>query len=96
MYNACMAVALQIRDVPEDIRDALAELARSRGQSMQAFLLALVRREARFARNLELLSRFDGRDDGVSESVSVTDVLDQVRAERDARNMALPETGGLG
>lgn len=90
-----MSVALQIRDVPEDIRDALADLARSRGQSLQAFLLALVQREARFARNLALLSQFDGRDDGVSDSTSVTDVLDQVRAERDTRNMASSERDGL-
>lgn len=86
-----MSVALQIRDVPEDIRDALAELAHNRGQSLQAFLLALVRREARFARNLALLHAFDDRTDGVSDSTSVTDVLDQVRAERDASNL-----GGLG
>ena len=86
-----MSVALQIRDVPEDIRDALAELARSRGQSLQSFLLALVRREARFARNLALLHGFDGRTDGVPDSASVTDVLDQGRAEQDAHNL-----GGLG
>jgi hypothetical protein len=91
MYNACMSVALQIRDVPEDIRDVLAELAHSRGQSLQAFLLALVRREARFARNLALLHGFDDRTDGVPDSVSVTEVLDQARTEQDARNL-----GGLG
>jgi hypothetical protein len=45
-----MTVALQIRDVPEDVRDALAEAAASRGQSMQAYLLDLVAEEARIAR----------------------------------------------
>jgi hypothetical protein len=92
MYNACMSVALQIRDVPEDIRDALADLARQRGQSLQTFLLALVAREARFARNVALLRQFDDRDDGVSDH-SVTDVLDRARAEQDARNMAPREQG---
>jgi antitoxin FitA len=82
-----MSVALQIRDVPEDIRDALADLARQRGQSLQAFLLALVAREARFARNLALLRQFEGRDDGVSDVPQVTEMLDAVRAERDTRNM---------
>ncbi|HEX4702348.1 MAG TPA: hypothetical protein VH352_09505 [Pseudonocardiaceae bacterium] len=60
-----MSVALQIRDVPDADRDVLAELARQRGQSLQAFLLALLAREAGFARNLALLRQFDGRSDGV-------------------------------
>lgn len=87
MYNACMSVALQIRDVPEDVRDVLAEMARKRGQSLQAFLLSLVEQEARFARNLAVLDTFEGRADGVSDPESVTGFLDQVRAERDAGNV---------
>lgn len=82
-----MSVALQIRDVPEDVRDALASVAHQRGQSLQSFLLALVEREAGFARNLALLSRLEGREDGVSDSPSVVEILDQVRTERDARSM---------
>ncbi|RIQ19579.1 FitA-like ribbon-helix-helix domain-containing protein [Jiangella rhizosphaerae] len=46
-----MTVALQIRDVPEDVRDIIAQRAASLGQSMQAYLLDVLRREARFARN---------------------------------------------
>lgn len=45
-----MTVALQIRDVPEEVRDALAEAAAARGQSMQVYLLDLVSGEARIAR----------------------------------------------
>ena len=45
-----MPVALQVRDVPEEVRDALAEAAAARGQSMQAYLLDLVVEEARIAR----------------------------------------------
>ena len=81
-----MSVALQIRDVPEEVRDALAEMARKRGQSLQAFLLALVEQEARFARNLAVLKRFEGRTDGVSDSESVSEIMDQARAEWDERN----------
>jgi antitoxin FitA len=77
-----MSVALQIRDVPEEVRDVLAAQARRRGQSLQALLLALVEREARFAGNLAVLGEFDGRDDGVGDATPVTDVLDGVRAER--------------
>lgn len=82
-----MSVALQIRDVPEDVRDALAELARKRGQSMQGFLLALVTQESRFAKNLALLGQFNGRSDGVTSPTAVRDALDRARADRDDRNM---------
>jgi hypothetical protein len=88
-----MSVALQIRDVPEEVRDALAEMARQRGQSLQAFLLALVEQEARFARNLAVLRRFEGRVDGVDDQAAVVEVLDQVRAGRDARNVDQGLTG---
>ena len=54
MYNAVM-VSIQVRDVPEQVRDTLAEVARSRGQSMQAYLLALLEEDARRARNVMLL-----------------------------------------
>lgn len=78
-------VALQIRDVPEDVRRTLAERARTRGQSLQAFLLAVVTDEARRSANLALLGGFDGRHDGSRLSVAdATDALDQARAERDA------------
>ncbi len=48
-------MALQIRDVPEDIRQALADRAAARGQSLQAFLLMLVTDEARRSGNLAFL-----------------------------------------
>jgi antitoxin FitA len=77
-------VALQIRDVPEEVRDALAERARARGQSLQTFLLSLVREEARRSRNLALLDRFAGRADGSKLTVGeAADAIAQARAERD-------------
>lgn len=51
-----MPVAVTIRDVPEDIRDALGQYARQQGQSLQAFLLGLLTRQARFARNQGILA----------------------------------------
>ena len=57
-------VALQIRDVPEDVRQALADLAAARGQSLQSYLLTLVTDEARRSTNLALLADFAGRQDG--------------------------------
>ncbi|HVQ90791.1 MAG TPA: hypothetical protein VMU51_07120 [Mycobacteriales bacterium] len=51
-----MTVAITIRDVPEDVRDILGQYARQQGQSLQAFLLAVLTRQARFARNRRLLA----------------------------------------
>lgn len=77
-------VALQIRDVPDDIRRTLADRAAARGQSLQSFLLALVSDEARRSTNLALLDRFSTRRDGSQLSTEqVTESLDQARAERD-------------
>lgn len=87
-------VALQIRDVPDDVRRTLAERARTRGQSLQAFLLSLVEEEARRSANLALLDRFAGRDDGSRLSVDqAADALDGARADRD-RQFAGPSTHG--
>jgi hypothetical protein len=58
-------VALQIRDVPDDVRDELVAQAQQRGQSLQAYLLDLVRQQARRGANVALISRFSGRDDGL-------------------------------
>lgn len=52
-----MTVAIQIRDVPEDVRDALAKRAAEKGQSMQAYLLNLVSEDARRARMAEMFDR---------------------------------------
>lgn len=88
-------VALQIRDVPDDVRQALADRARARGQSLQAFLLSLVEDEARRSANLALLDRFAGRDDGSRLSASEsTGALDSARADRDAQFAGPPAPAG--
>lgn len=79
-------VALQIRDVPVDVRDRLAELARSRRQSLQAYLLALVTRDAHRADNLVLLDRFADRADGTDVgSASRGDIAAEIRRMREER-----------
>ena len=90
-------VALQIRDVPDDVRDRLAELARSRGQSLQAYLLALVTRDADRANNLALLSRFaDRTDDNRATSAGPADVAEQIRRRQrpHARGAHRPSDAG--
>jgi antitoxin FitA len=81
-----MTVAIQIRDVPEDVRDMLAEMARMRGQSLQAYLLQVIKAEARKSRNATLLARFEGRDDGYAASPGEAAAeVSEGRAAREAR-----------
>jgi hypothetical protein len=47
---------LTVRDVPERVRDALGRAARARGQSLQAFLLSVLSRQADFSLNSEILA----------------------------------------
>ncbi|MGW1886739.1 hypothetical protein [Streptomyces sp. NPDC001970] len=55
---------LEIRDVSDEVRDVLADRARVLGQSLQAYLLALVTDEASRANNIALLRTFENRADG--------------------------------
>lgn len=82
-------VALQIRDVPDGVRQTLADSASRRGQSLQSYLLKLVTDEASRTTNVTMLSHFANRTDG--SSLSDTDlalVIEQARSERgsDATN----------
>jgi hypothetical protein len=87
-------VALQIRDVPEDLRDRLSELARQRGQSLQAYLFDVISDEARRQDNLAVLDRFGKSAYGSRlDPADINDALRRARAERDAELGILPETG---
>lgn len=80
-------VSIQVRDVPEQVRDTLAEVAQSRGQSMQAYLLALLEEDARRARNVMLLRQVRQTGGGYAAASGETaDELGAIRAERDQRN----------
>jgi plasmid stability protein len=76
-----MTVALQIRNVPDDVRDALAERASQLGKSMQAFLLDLVQREARLARNMQMFERTAGHRTVIPDELSPERII---REGRDA------------
>jgi hypothetical protein len=45
---------MTIRNVPDEVRDLLSRAAKRSGQSLQNYLLAILDREARFARNAEI------------------------------------------
>jgi hypothetical protein len=82
MYTAGMT-NIQIRDVPEQVRDTLAEMARARGQSMQVYLRHLLEDDARRANNAALLNRVAGLGGGyVSEPGETAREIDAIRAER--------------
>ncbi len=87
-------VALQIRDVPEELRDRLSELASQRGQSLQAYLFDVVSDEARRQDNLAVLDRFGKGVYGTRLSPADIDgALRTARAERDTE-LGLGEAGG--
>ncbi|MFI1713839.1 hypothetical protein ACIGW4_05495 [Streptomyces sp. NPDC053513] len=78
-------VALQIRDVPEEMRDRLAAIAGERGLSLQAYLFDVLADEVRRRDNLAVLQRFSaGRYETRLAAADVLDVLRAGRAERDA------------
>lgn len=45
--------------MPDDVKDALARDARERGQSLQAFLLGVLQRQAAFSGNRQLISEIE-------------------------------------
>jgi hypothetical protein len=76
-------VSIQIHGVPKQVRDSLAELARSRGQSMQVYLRNLLEDDARRANNMTLLNQLAATGGGcVSEPGETARELDAIRAGR--------------
>jgi len=76
-------VAIQIRDVPEAVRDALAGEADARGQSLQMFLSEVLEREARLVRNRAWLDRIrDAPIARVEGDSDTAELIDRQRKER--------------
>ncbi len=84
-----MTVILTIRDVPDDVRDALSQDARRRSQSLQAFLLGVLTRQAQFSRNQQLLTTIEREltdEGGAGTDVpDAAEVLESARAGRGER-----------
>lgn len=87
-----MSVVLTIRDVPEEVRDLLAQQARERGQSLQAYLLAVLNRQADFCRNRQLLveigQELDGGGGADQDAPDAAELLARARAKRDLPDSA--------
>lgn len=76
-------VAIQVRDVPDEVREALSGEARRRGVSLQAFLADVLEREAAAARNLAWLREAHARSSGEGY-VGGRDAIRESWEERDS------------
>ncbi len=75
-----MPVALQIKDVREEVRDALAARAAALGQSMQTYLREMLEREFRATRNRQL---FDSLASRRSLSLDANEVVNLIHTGRE-------------
>ena len=82
MHNECMAM-IQIRDVPETVRDELARKAAAAGQSMQSYLLGELTRLAERPSMAEIAQRAQARARASGSTVTMRDAVAAVRAVRD-------------
>lgn len=58
LHNGCMPT-ITIRNVPAEVHEALGREARAQGQSLQAYLLTVLAKQARFSRNRQLLKEIE-------------------------------------
>src|SRR5262249_8747049 len=84
MHNEFMPL-IQIRDVPESVRDELARKAAAAGQSMQAYLLAELSKLAERPTMAEIVRRAQARAAATGSTVTMDDAVAVVRAARDRR-----------
>lgn len=82
MHNKCMTL-IQIRDVPEAVRDGLARKAAAAGQSMQSYLLSELTRLAEKPSMAEITQRAQARAKASGSTVTMQDAVAAVRAVRD-------------
>src|ERR1700722_14214588 len=82
MHNECMPL-IQIRDVPEPVRDELSRKAAAAGQSMQAYLLAELSKLAERPSMAEIVARAQARARATGSTVTMDDAVAAVRAARD-------------
>lgn len=80
-------VALQIRDVPDSVRDLLAEEAKRRGTSLQGYLLEVLEREAANTSNrrwLDTMRRRAVRERTTIDADEIVASIADARQERGA------------
>ena len=82
MHNECMPL-IQVRDVPEDVRDELARKAALAGKSLQSYLLGELTKLSERPSMAEIVARNQARAKATGSTVTMSDAVAAVRAERD-------------
>jgi antitoxin FitA len=85
MHNVCMPL-IQIRDVPEAVRDELARKAAAAGQSMQSYLLGELTKLAERPSMADIVRRAQERAKASGSTVTMEDAVAAVRAARNRDN----------
>lgn len=75
-----MASLLQIRNVPDDARRSLKARAAARGESLNTYLLRLIREDVQHPTVEDVLARAASRAE--QAQISSVDVLDEARRDR--------------
>ena len=81
MYSACMP-SVQIREVPDDVHEALVRKAAEAGQSLQQYLYAQLVTIATTPTVDDVVARIERR---VKGTLTRKDAIDQLAAERAGR-----------
>lgn len=81
MYYACMP-NVQVRDVPEEVHEALVRRAARAGQSLQQFLAAQLAMIAATPTIDEILDRVERRPKGQLSAKSAIEAIEAERARR--------------
>lgn len=81
MYHACMP-NVQVRDVPDEIHEALVRKAELAGQSLQQYLSGKLAMIATTPTLDEILDRIETRDKGELSAQDAVSALESERARR--------------
>ena len=82
MHNAGVPVSMTIRDIPDEVRDALAVRAAQAGQSLQEHLRAELIELARRPTMAELMVRIRARKAATSSTVTTEQILKNLDEDR--------------
>src|SRR3712207_1038747 len=84
-YAQAVSRVIQIRDVPDDVHEALRAAAEARGQSLTRYALAAledaVRRQRSVAHNAEVIRRAKAEIDADVSREAILEALREVRGE---------------
>lgn len=82
MHNACMATSITIRNVPDEVRDELADRAARKGQSLQAYLMDLLTNASESLDKELLFERIRARKAASGVLLSDEEIVDAVHHGR--------------